>query len=665
MNNLPPGTIVDDRYELLNSLGEGGMGTVYKARELGLERTVALKMLQPGLLGDEEQRLRFNREGKILSELSHHNLIVVYRLGIWEKMYPYIAMEYIQGTSLRAAIDAGKVPVERCIKIAQQACEGMESAHRAGIVHRDLKPDNIMLLDEPEQDFVKVLDFGLARVLSDSGKMSQHLTQTGALVGSVYYMSPEQCMGKKADNRSDIYALGCIMFEALTGSPPFSADNPIGLMHKHTFEPIPPLPRGNELPPGLESVLVKAMDKDPDQRYQSMIELQADLALVYTGKGGEIPPVKPTKRSRRGLLVLTTGLALISIVIGGIFWRRAPQSTVNLHREFHKFEPRVQITDHKAALRRAYGATDATVGDSRSEAERKLLALAQAERGLINRIPEPDRPLKMQAHLALSWVYRRLFYVTSDDHCLVLAKEECEKALLYATPSEGAPLRAAGSVYMSLGEIACEQKDGKSALVNFERALHIISNTAPSERFVLDSQLPGQQADDVVSYLEVRIGNLAASLGNEKLAEKSFRHAIECRRGIRLVSNHSIEAIEPLAKLLKQRNSNNEVHKYLTETEREIRRENDAALIKSDHAAAFFSTLARAAIVTGDLNDGLRLMLEALRNVDAIADATIFVNIDSSLGMLGEAAISAHREDIVLKTNQMKERLYQHRARSK
>lgn len=286
LNALKPGVVVDGRYEIVELIGDGGMGSVFKARELGLERNIALKMLHPGLVGDKEHQERFKREGSLLSQLDHPNILRCYRFGIWNGMFPYIAMEFVKGVSLSSVIaESERLEPSRVLTIGQQICSAMEHAHRSKIIHRDLKPANIMLIADGEQETVKVLDFGLGRVLPEAGKASQHLTQTGTLIGSVYYMSPEQCMGKKCDARSDIYSLGCLLYEALTGAPPLMADTPVGLIYLHVNQYPDPMPPEllAEMPRDLETVLLKSMEKAPEERFESMDEFGTYLAAVQTG----------------------------------------------------------------------------------------------------------------------------------------------------------------------------------------------------------------------------------------------------------------------------------------------------------------------------------------------------------------------------------------------
>ncbi len=306
---LEIGTIFDDQYEIIAHLGDGGMGSVYKARTIGLDRIVAIKILHASLAGDPESRLRFEREGKILSTLRHPNLPVFYHFAMWQQV-PYIVMEYLQGLSLRRLIDGNtRIDSSRLISIATQLCDGMAAAHEKGIVHRDLKPDNIILLEHGESYHVKILDFGLAR--SDS--TGQQLTQTGELIGSVLYMSPEQCRGAKADQRSDIYSAGCLLYESLVGEPPFSSDNPIGLMHLHVTQSPPALPPAAG--PGWNSVIAHALAKEADKRYQRMSLLKADLLLIGEGREFEITCPKPVSSKRSSLFMLVLALSIVLTAI--------------------------------------------------------------------------------------------------------------------------------------------------------------------------------------------------------------------------------------------------------------------------------------------------------------------------------------------------------------
>lgn len=326
---LEAGMVVDN-LQIISRLGEGGMGQVFKALDLALHREVALKLLHAELSYLEDNRLRFEREARILATLVHPNILKSYQFGRWQQ-FQYIVVEYLQGVSLRETLNKNsKLAPEVCIEMAKQICDGLSAAHQAGIVHRDIKPNNIMLVDEPDLQFmVKILDFGLASDL----QTSQHLTQTGELIGSIYYISPEQCRGLKADHRSDIYALGCVLFESLEGSVPFDSDNPIALVHLHAHEPPPPL---RTICKGLDKVILRCLAKDPDARYQSVLELKYDLELVEQGRGHEIgySGWQLDSKPRRPRARITTVIIVLVVALSGFgLWSRyarQPTAKANL-----------------------------------------------------------------------------------------------------------------------------------------------------------------------------------------------------------------------------------------------------------------------------------------------------------------------------------------------
>ena len=333
LEKLQTGTSVEGRYDIIAKIGDGGMGSVYSARQSGLGRTVAIKFLHSSIISDDEHKERFKREGKILSILSHKNVLHFYEFGFFKSQsgldYPFIVMEFLDGKTLRELLRAeDKLSSSRTIGIGIQICEGLQEVHAHSVVHRDLKPDNIMLLDSPVPDTVKVVDFGLAKGAINAEEANQKITETGVLIGSLQYMSPEQCKGGSANNQSDIYALGCILYECLTGEAAFEADSPILLMKKQLTENAPRISSivdPNSITPGLEEVIFKCLAKDPARRYQTMDAVRADLENVRDGKvaameatASNLPDPSPTEKSasnRHRNLILGGILSIIAVVI--------------------------------------------------------------------------------------------------------------------------------------------------------------------------------------------------------------------------------------------------------------------------------------------------------------------------------------------------------------
>ncbi len=279
------GQILNDRYKVVEEVGRGGMSAVYKGIHELMDRTVAIKVLLPQLVSDTISIKRFQQEAQAASHLQHPNVITVYDYGFVASGQPYLVMDFLEGESLSDIIRHEKqTTTKRMIPIFMQACEALEHAHQKGVIHRDLKSSNIMLIDfEGKKDFVKVVDFGIAKLMPSSGKQSQNLTQTGEVFGSPIYMSPEQCMAQSLDARSDIYSMGAMMYEALTGQPPLMGNSIIDTMQMHMSTPPKPFREIRpdlEIPEALERVVLKALAKKPEQRYQSMQELRDALEGV-------------------------------------------------------------------------------------------------------------------------------------------------------------------------------------------------------------------------------------------------------------------------------------------------------------------------------------------------------------------------------------------------
>jgi eukaryotic-like serine/threonine-protein kinase len=284
---LQPGDIIGGRYEILLLLGEGGMGAVYKALDRDVERTVALKLIRPELAANPAILARFKQELLTAHQVTHKNVIRIYDMSESDGV-KFITMEFVEGSDLRRIlIDNGKLPTDRAVEIIRQVCLALDAAHTAGIIHRDLKPQNIM--QDAKTGRILVMDFGLARSMASEG-----MTQTGALLGTIEYMSPEQSMGKTLDARSDIFAVGLIFYELLTGNTPYKADTAMAsLLRRNQERAIPAAELDATVPKGLSDIVSKCLERDLTHRYQSVQEILNDLD-AFQGARPVMASIAPT-----------------------------------------------------------------------------------------------------------------------------------------------------------------------------------------------------------------------------------------------------------------------------------------------------------------------------------------------------------------------------------
>ncbi len=268
--------IIGGHYQIISKIGEGGVGTVYKAKHLLLDRIVALKIISPERRLDANALMRFQQEAKAVTSLNHPNIVRTYEYGVSEDGNPYLTMEYVEGETLAGLISSyGKQPVDVAVELISQVGQGLTHAHTNGVIHRDIKPENIVLFKGDDGKRVaKILDFGIAKLIKV--EEGQKLTETGNIVGSPLYMSPEQCHGRKLDARSDIYSLGCVLYELVTGTPPFRGESAIETLVHHIQTPVPDIPV-EDVPPLINECLQKALAKQPEKRFQSVQQFLSAL----------------------------------------------------------------------------------------------------------------------------------------------------------------------------------------------------------------------------------------------------------------------------------------------------------------------------------------------------------------------------------------------------
>src|SRR5438034_7312434 len=267
-------TLFDRRYRIMRKLGSGGMANVYLAEDQELGRRVAIKVLDDRHASDDQFVERFRREAKAAAALSHPNIVSIYDRGETDGTY-YIAMEYLEGPNLKELVRQGTPSIRTAITYTREILSALRVAHRRGLVHRDIKPHNILV---DAEDRLKVTDFGIAR----SGP--SQMTEAGSIIGTAQYLSPEQARGAPVDQRSDLYSMGIVLYEMLTGQVPFTGESPVEIAMKHLSDPPrPPSLLRPDIPPDLDMVVLRALAKDPEDRYQTASEMDADLARIQRG----------------------------------------------------------------------------------------------------------------------------------------------------------------------------------------------------------------------------------------------------------------------------------------------------------------------------------------------------------------------------------------------
>ncbi|MCW8983739.1 MAG: serine/threonine protein kinase, partial [Thermoanaerobaculales bacterium] len=319
---LQPGATLGDRYRIEEGLGFGGMGAVYRAHDLELDRVVALKVIRPHLADDPNVLQRFKQEIILAREVTHRNVVRIFDIGQAGETR-FISMEYVEGKDLLGLLrERGALPAEEAIEIVEQVCLALEAAHQQGVVHRDLKPANIMIDSDGR---VVVMDFGIARSLEMSG-----MTQTGSLIGTPDYMSPEQVKGEPVDSRSDIFALGIIFYQLLTGELPYKGETPMAAMFTRTQKRAAPVrDLKPDLPGFLGDVVSRCLEIPVHKRYQSTREVLQDLAIWRGGSThmtigptmrGLMPTTTAARNRFRFAAIGAIAAVVLAVVVGGVFW---------------------------------------------------------------------------------------------------------------------------------------------------------------------------------------------------------------------------------------------------------------------------------------------------------------------------------------------------------
>ena len=303
--------LLGGRYELDGVVGRGGMAEVYRARDIRLDRIVAVKTLREDLARDQTFQARFRREAQSAASLNHPSIVAVYDTGednTGGSHIPYIVMEYVDGRTVRDLLQEGhRLLPERSLEIIDGVLRALDYSHQAGIVHRDIKPGNVMVTRNGD---VKVMDFGIARAMSDA---QSTMTQTAQVIGTAQYLSPEQARGERVDSRSDLYSTGCLLYELLTGRPPFTGDSPVAIAYQHVREnPIPPSRVDPDVPVWADAIVLKAMAKSPADRYQTAADMRADLQRAASGMPvSAAPPTRfdmyPQQTQRMGAGTMMAG----------------------------------------------------------------------------------------------------------------------------------------------------------------------------------------------------------------------------------------------------------------------------------------------------------------------------------------------------------------------
>jgi serine/threonine-protein kinase len=460
-------SLLGGRYKLGEMIGTGGMADVYVAEDTRLARQVAVKVLRSDLARDPSFVARFRKEALAAAGLNHPGIVAVYDSG--EEPAPYIVMELVNGHTLRELIHKGeRIPLNRALEIGEGILAALEYSHQSGIVHRDIKPANIMITDHGD---VKVMDFGIARALADLGAT---LTSTWNVVGTAQYLSPEQALGEVADLRSDIYSTGCLLYEVLTGKPPFTGETPVSIAYQHVSgNLVAPSKIVPELPTGIDTLLTVALSKNPDDRYQSAGLMLDDLYKVKSGQVVTTKISKPPISRRKVLVSAISGVAALALLITGVFLARPANDPATVPQlpnvvGLTQAEAEALLGDYIVTITRAH---DGRIPKDRVASQIPLATVrAQKGSGVVLTISDgpgdsvvPIDLIGMSLIDARSALSAVGLLVTSTE---AIPSEEAQGTVLKVTPEPGSTITAGSGVVLQIasGQVLVPALIGTDAL---------------------------------------------------------------------------------------------------------------------------------------------------------------------------------------------------------